>query len=106
MRQVIGNAYGNLKNFRSRLISAEIVQDADLVLAMEERQVREILSRFPRIRGSVATLTGFAGERGDIVDFDEGYQGSMLEWMNECHLIIRRCLELVAGKISASSSKP
>ncbi len=106
LRQVIGNAYGSLENFRSRPISAEMVQDADLVLAMEERQVQEIMSRFPRIRGRVATLTGFVGETGDIVDFVDGYPGSFLEWLNECHSIINRCLDLVTAKIAASSSKP
>ncbi len=106
LRQVIGNAYGNLEKFRSRLISVKIVQDADLVLAMEERQVEEIVSRFPKIRGKVATLTGFVGEKGDIVDFVEGYQGSFLEWLNQCHSSINRCLDLVIDKISASSSKP
>lgn len=83
LRQVIGSAYGKLEKFRSRPISVEIVRDADLVLAMEERQVREIVSRFPGIRGRVATLTGFAGEKGDIVDFVDGYRGSFLEWLNE-----------------------
>ena len=39
---VIGSARRHLKDFRSRPISPEIVRDADLVLAMENRQAKEI----------------------------------------------------------------
>jgi len=102
LRLVIGSAYRTLKDFQSRPISEEIVRDADLVLAMEERQVRDIVSRFPEERGKVATLTAYVGEEGDIVDFIDAHQGSFLEWLRTCYTTIDRCLDKLVEKASKS----
>ena len=102
LRLVIGSAYRTLKGFRSRPMSEEIVRNADLVLTMEERQVREIMSRFPEARGKVATITGYAGEQGNIVDFIDSHQGSFLEWLKSCYTTIDRCLDKLVEKVSSS----
>jgi len=102
LRLVIGNAYRTLKDFRSRPISEEIVRDADLVLAMETRQVREIVSRFPEEREKVASLTTYVGEEGDIVDFIDGQQANFLEWLRSCYMTIDRCLDKLVEKASRS----
>ena len=93
LRSVIGAAYHHLENFRSRRISEDLVQNADLVLAMEERQVHEILSRFPTIRGKVMKLGQYARDGGDIVDFVDGYRGSFIDWLNYCHSMIDSCVD-------------
>jgi len=100
LRLVIGSAYTSLRGFRSRPISEEIVRDADLVLAMEERQVREILSRFPETRGKVAMLTAYAGEDGDVIDFIDSQHGSFLEWLKNCYSVVDRCLDRIAEKVA------
>lgn len=102
LRLVIGNAYRTLKDFRSRPMTEEIVRNADLVLTMEERQVREIMSRFPEARGKVATLTDYVGEGGDIVDFIDSHQGSFLEWLKSCYTTIDRCLDRLVERVSKS----
>ncbi len=100
LRLVIGSAYKNLKDFRSHPISEEIVRDADLVLAMEEHQVREILSRFPETRGRVARLTAYAGEDGDVVDFIDSQHGSFLEWLKSCYSVVDRCMDRIVEKVA------
>lgn len=100
LRLVIGSAYKNLKDFRSHPISEEIVRDADLVLAMEGHQVREILSRFPETRGRVARLTTYAGEDGDVVDFIDSQHSSFLEWLKSCYSVVDRCLDRIAEKVA------
>lgn len=102
LRLVIGSAHRTLKDFRSRPITEEIVRKADLVLTMEERQVREIMLRFPEARGKVATLTGYAGEEGDVVDFIDSHQGSFLEWLKSCYTTIDRCLDRLVERVSKS----
>lgn len=99
LRLVIGSAHKYLRDFRSRLMSEEIVRDADLVLAMEDRQVREIVSRFPAARGKVATLTGYAREEGEITDFIDSQHGSFLEWLKSCYATVDRCLERLVEKM-------
>lgn len=100
LRLVIGGAYKVLKDFRSRPISEEIVRDADIVLAMEDRQVREIVSRFPAARGKVATLTGYVGEEGEVIDFIDSQHGSFLGWLKSCYATVDRCLERLVEKMS------
>jgi len=106
LRLVIGGAYRTLKDFQSRPISEEIVRDADLVLAMEERQVRDIVSRFPEESAKVATLTAYVGEEGDIVDFIDAHEGSFLEWLRTCYTMIDRCLDKLVEKASKSGFAP
>lgn len=100
LRLVIGGAYRVLKDFRSRPMSEEITRDADLVLAMEERHIREIVSRFPEARGKVATLTDYVGEEGEIIDFIDSQHGSFLEWLKSCYATVDRCLDRLVEKVS------
>ena len=54
----------------------ELLDDADLVLAMTEGQARDLLEQFPSAAGRpVYTLRSFAGENGDIEDpYEQGDQ--------------------------------
>jgi protein-tyrosine phosphatase len=101
---VIGDAYKLLGDFRSRPISPELVRDADLILTMEERQVREILARFPSAKGKVHTVTRFVGEGGEIPDFLDGNQKDLLEWLKDSYSTLGRCLGKVADKVSRANS--
>jgi len=104
LKQVIGAAYQRLNGFRTRPISDEIVGDADLVLAMEERQVREIVSRFPDARGKVATVASYAGGDDDITDFIDGYQGSFLQWLESCYSRLDASLDRIVKKLSENNA--
>ena len=96
---VIGNAYKFLKEFRSRPITPELVLEADAILAMEERQVREVLARFPEARGKVYTVTSFAGEKGDIYDFLDSNSGDFLEWLKSSYSTLDQCLNKVIDRV-------
>ena len=54
----------------------ELLNAADLVLAMTEEQARNLMEKFPSAVGrAVHTLRSFAGERGDIEDpYEKGDQ--------------------------------
>ena len=54
----------------------ELLNGADLVLAMTEEQARNLMEKFPSAVGrAVHTLRSFAGERGDIEDpYEKGDQ--------------------------------
>ena len=54
----------------------ELLEVADLVIAMTEQQERDLRERFPAAaQRPVFTLRGFAGETGDIDDpFEQGHE--------------------------------
>ncbi len=98
---VIGDAYKSLKGFQSRPINTDIVNQADLILVMEERHRQAIASQFPWAQAKVATVTGFAGEKGEIKDFGESGQADVLDWMKSCHNTLKACLGKVADRIAS-----
>jgi protein-tyrosine-phosphatase len=54
----------------------ELLEAADLVIAMTEQQERDLRDRFPAAAGRpIFTLRAFAGETGDIDDpFEQGHE--------------------------------
>ncbi len=54
----------------------ELLEEADVIIAMTELQARELVERFPGASGRpVFTLRSFAGEAGDIDDpYEKGDQ--------------------------------
>jgi len=54
----------------------ELLEAADLVIAMTEQQERDLRDRFPAAAGrAIFTLRAFAGEAGDIEDpFEQGHE--------------------------------
>ncbi len=101
---LLGDAYENLRDVRPRPISQEIVRNADLILTMEERQVHEILWRFPSAEGKVATVKAFAGESGEVKDFPDSGQESVMDWMKSCRVALGKITDKIANIISDSSS--
>ena len=96
---VIGNAYRFLKDFHSRPISSEIVRNADLLLTMEDREVKEILARFPDATKKVSTVNAFSGRKGEIRDFVNSSDEDLTEWLRECHSMLSSCLPKILERI-------
>ena len=53
---------------RARMLTAEMVEDADLVLVMEPFQLEEILRRVPSARGKAHLLKAYQAQEGDPMD--------------------------------------
>jgi protein-tyrosine-phosphatase len=68
----------------------ELVDEADLILAMTGAQIDMLLSIYPRVAGKpVHTLKSFAGHRGDIED----PVGKSEAVFAACLAEIKHCLE-------------
>ncbi len=104
LRPVLGETFRYLSDFRSRLISEDIVQRAAILLTMEQRQAKEILSRFPSALGKVSTLKRFAGEEGDVVDYVDDRRGNLQEWLGRCYSDIDRCLNVIADRMGSGGA--
>ena len=74
----------------------ELLEEADLVIAMTEQQVRDLAERFPIDKLlPVHTLRSFAGEAGDIDDPFE--QGDLV--FSECRREIERLIPRVVDRL-------
>jgi ribonuclease HII len=58
----------NLEEHRARSLSAEAIQQADLILAMEARHKERVLRDFAGAGGKLFTLAEYIGEGQDIAD--------------------------------------
>jgi len=74
----------------------ELLEAADVVIAMTEAQKRELAERFTVASSlEVHTLRGFAGEYGDIADpFEQGHEA-----FSVCREEITRLIPLVVERI-------
>ena len=58
----------DLSNHRARQLLPEIVQAADLILAMTKRHKEMLVILAPEAVGKIFTLTEYAGEEQDVID--------------------------------------
>jgi len=78
----------------------EIVDQADLILAMTEEQVGMLLTFYPQAAAKpVHTLKAFAGRRGDIDD----PVGKSEAVFAACLLEIKQCLEAAMPRLLAGT---
>jgi protein-tyrosine-phosphatase len=74
----------------------ELLEEADLVIAMTDQQARDLADRFPLDDALIVhTLRSFAGEAGDIDDPFE--QGDLV--FSECRREIERLIPLVVNHL-------
>ncbi len=74
----------------------ELLEEADLVIAMTDQQARDLAARFPIDETiTVHTLRSFAGEAGDIDDPFE--QGDLV--FSECRREIERLIPRVVDRL-------
>ena len=91
-----------LTGFRPRPISLELLRKADIVLTMEERHVRKISKLFPEMARKASVVTAFAGQSGEIKDFSGGEPTVFVNWLQECHASLQRCLNSIVEKFPGS----
>jgi protein-tyrosine-phosphatase len=77
----------------------ELLEEADLVIAMTDQQARDLAARFPLDHSLIVrTLRSFAGEAGDIDDPFE--QGDSV--FSECRREIERLIPRVVDRLMHS----
>ena len=89
--QQAARAFGlDLSKHRSRMITAEMLQRADLVVVMESQQREALVTEFPWLKGKVYLLTELAGVKGEVPDMGPDESGEAYRAM------VREICELVA----------
>jgi protein-tyrosine-phosphatase len=99
LRRVLGPSFALVENRRSVPMTEELVEDADLILGMENRHVRQIHERFPKTRGLVDIVTTYAGREGEIKDFPDSGYGDILGWLQHCHSIMLPSIDVIVDRL-------
>jgi len=66
----------DISGYRSRQLTRELIEEADLILTMKKEYKDSIVSRYPEVKHKVFTLKEFAGETEDL-DIADPYSEGM-----------------------------
>jgi protein-tyrosine phosphatase len=100
----------SLENHRARLLTSEIVDHSDLILAMDYDNYARLVSRFPDARKKVYMLGSYQGMDSRKVEIrDPYYQGA--DATGHCFRILANCIdhlvqEFITSRTCDSSSSP
>lgn len=83
---------GGLSNHKSRFLSKELMDWADLILVMTRSHKRNLLTRYPQMNDKVYLLYDYAS--GEDIDVDDPFGGPV-----EVYEVVRRQLEDAIEKI-------
>lgn len=92
-----------VKHYKARAIDEEMVDEADIILCMQEQHIEEICSIIPQAEGKIHTLKGYAygidGRTGsELYDIEDPYR-EPVEGYVECALEIKKYIEKVMARL-------
>jgi protein-tyrosine-phosphatase len=89
----------NISGYRSRQLTRELIEEADLILTMKKEYKDMIVSRHPEFKHKVFTLKEFAGETEDL-DIADPY-GEGVKAYETCAEEIKQTLTNAFEKIAS-----
>lgn len=89
----------DISGFRSRQLTEELIEEADLIITMRKHYKDDVLSRHPEAKHKVFTLKEFAGETENL-DIEDPY-GKGMEAYRTCAKEIKQSLAKAFKKIVA-----
>lgn len=87
----------NISGYRSKQLTKELIEEADLILTMKKEYKDQIISRHPEFKHKVFTLKEFAGETEDL-DIADPY-GEGMKAYETCAEEIKQILTNAFEKI-------
>lgn len=98
---VVMKEYGeDLNGHRSQGLTAELVGQQDLLLAMTARHAEDVRRRFPEAAARVYTLSDYVGsQRGDIAD---PFFGPVEEYRSTA-VVLKELVQALVGKLKAQT---
>jgi protein-tyrosine phosphatase len=88
----------DLSHHNARALNAEMVEQADAILAMDCRNVVELVSQFPRARNKIYMLGAYAENHGKFVEIEDPYYGHE-EMTRECYKRLKSCIERLMSSL-------
>jgi protein-tyrosine phosphatase len=94
----------DLSHHRARLMSAEMVAQADAILAMDCRNVVELLTRFPAAKNKIYMLGAYAGNSRKSVEIEDPYYGDE-QATRHCYQTLQTCIDSLISSLVGSRGK-
>jgi protein-tyrosine-phosphatase len=95
----------DISDVRSREIDAALVEQADLILAMQESHRIAIETEFPEARGKVLLMSALAGGAYDIADPVGGTLDDYRATANEIARLVAAGWPIIAGAARPASAR-
>jgi protein-tyrosine phosphatase len=95
----------SLEGHRSRLLNAEMVNQADAIFAMDYQNQIELLCRYPSAREKVFMLSAYAGPDYHSIEIRDPFDSNEEETVR-CYGLLRTCVHNLVSSLAASSSAP
>jgi protein-tyrosine phosphatase len=90
---------------RSRPLTKKDIDQASLILTMEERHRARLVQEYPEAAGKTFRLKQYAGEEQKSTDIDDPIGGSPQDY-EKCRIDIQNCLFHLFSKLKQSEGSP
>jgi protein-tyrosine-phosphatase len=88
----------SLASHRAKLLSSEMVEQADAVFAMDLQNLAEMLNLYPEFKNKFFMLSAYAGKQHRIAEIPDPYFGD-LDTTRRCYGVLKTCIaNLIASR--------
>ncbi len=88
----------SLDDHRARLLTAEMVQEADAIFAMDYKNEVELISAHPAARRKIFMLGAYVGSEHRDLEIADPYYGTPEQTRN-CYQVLERCIRELAADV-------
>ena len=88
----------------SKLLTAEMVAQADAIFGMDFQNKAELLARFPEARGKVFLLSAYAEGSQRYREIPDPYFGDQDE-ARRCYAILKTCIDNLGKSLVPAASR-
>jgi protein-tyrosine-phosphatase len=97
--QVVARELGlPLDSHRSRLLTTDMVSEADAILAMDFQNKAELLAKFPQAKNKIFMLGAYAPVQGASCEIADPYFGDQDE-ARRCYRVLQMCIDNLAESL-------
>jgi protein-tyrosine-phosphatase len=90
---------------RSRLLTADLVSEADAVFAMDFQNKAELLARYPECKNKMLMLSAYATGDKQSREISDPYFGN-IETTRECYALLRVCVDNLTAALLGAGKNP
>lgn len=94
----------SLESHRARVLSAEHVEQADIIFAMDYQNQVELLTRYPAAEHKVFMLSAYAGPEYRSVEIRDPFYGNQEE-TSHCYGILQTCIQNVVSALDSPTGQ-
>lgn len=95
----------SLESHRARRLTAEMVEQADVIFAMDYQNQVELLTRYPSAEHKIFMLSGYAGPDYRSVEIRDPFYGNQEETVR-CYGILQTCIRNVVSALAPPTGQP